>query len=185
MSDFILDSPIRCCLPEEEFRLAQVHETEEMHRYRGFALSFLPHFPCISRLMKAFGIDCEQRLEHLVAMAEGLGLAGKLSTPAVPHDLEAQQRRQHFFVADNDVAQLTLGQALAASYGDWQFYQLMLDSCGTPDLHVLLHDVIEQKINACRVLEEVWDTWEETLICQHFGDASACPNASCLSDRLA
>lgn len=185
MSGFVLDSPIRCCLPEEEFRLVQLHETEEMHRYRGFALSFLPHFPCISRLMMALGIDCEERLTTLVATAECLGMAGKLAAPAVPDDLEAQQRRQHFFVADNDVAQLTLGQALAASYGDWQFYQLMLDSCGTPDLSVLLHDVIGQKSNACQVLEEVWDTWDDTLDCQHVGIASACPNAACPSDRLA
>jgi hypothetical protein len=53
----MLDSPIRCCLPEEEFLLVNAHEKEVMHSYRGFALGFLPHHPCISRLMVALGIS--------------------------------------------------------------------------------------------------------------------------------
>jgi hypothetical protein len=162
----MLDSPIRCCLPEEEFLLVNARETQEMHSYRGFALSFLPHYPCISRLMVALGIECEQRLESLVAEGECLGLAGKLAAQEIDPSLEAQLRRQHFFVVDDDIARLTLAQIVAASFNFWLFYQVMLESCSTPALGVLLRQFVEQKLNACRVLEEVQDTWDSSLGCQ-------------------
>jgi hypothetical protein len=153
------DNPIRCCLPEEEFLLVGDHEIEEMHRYRGFALGFLPTHPCISRLMVALGIECEERLEILAQAAERLGLGAELKSRSISDELQVELRRQHFFVVDDDIARLTLSQALAAACNSWQFYRLMLDSCSTHELRVILRKFVVQKENACRILEEV----EETL----------------------
>lgn len=185
MSTFILDSPIHCCLPEEEFLLVNAHEMEEMHSYRRFALSFLPNHPCISRLMVALGIECEQRIDSLVVASECLGLARKLTAQDISPDLEAQLRQQHFFVTDDDIAQLTLDQVLAASYNSWWFYQLMLDSCGTHDLNVLLRDFVDQKLSACRILEEVRNTWDGALVCQRPRHVTACPDTTFPGNRVA
>jgi hypothetical protein len=181
----MLDSSIRCCLPEEQFLLVNARETQEMHSYRGFTLGFLPHYPCISRLMVALGIECEQRLESLMAESECLGLAGKLAAQEIDPSLEAQLRRQHFFVVDDIIARLTLAQIVAAAYNSWLFYQLMLDSCGSPELNVLLRQFVEQKHSACRVLEEVRDTWDGSLVCQQPPHVKVCPDASCPEDRVA
>lgn len=154
----MLDSPIRCCLPEEEFLLAGDHEIEEMHRYRGFALGFLPTHPCISRLMVALGVECEERLEILAEAAERLGLDLPLRSHNISDELQAELRRQHFFVVDDDIARLTLAQVLAAACNSWQFYRLMLDSCSTHELRVILRQFVVQKENACRVLEELQES---------------------------
>lgn len=160
----MIDSPIRCCLPEEEFLLANNHEIEEMHSYRGFALSFLPNYPCISKLMVALGIESEQRLERLVAAGQCLGLEKKLRAQENSPGLRAKLRRQFFFVTDDDIARLTLTQVLATSFNSWLFYQMMLDSCGTPELNVLIRDFVEQQRTVSRVLEEVKNTWDGTLV---------------------
>ncbi|MDZ7851205.1 MAG: hypothetical protein U5L98_00775 [Halomonas sp.] len=158
MSNRLFQSPIRCCLPEEEFFLVWDHEIEEMHRYRGFALCFLPNHPSISRLMVALGIECEERLESLVASAEDLGLGEKLRNRSISPELQAELRRQHFFVVDDDIARLTLAQVLVAACNSWQFYRLMLDSCSTHELCVILRKFVLQKDNAYRVLEEVQES---------------------------
>lgn len=185
MPNSMLESPIRCCLPEEEFLLVNAHETQEMHGYRGFALSFLPHHPCISRLMVALGIECEQRLESLAAEGERLGLAGKLTAEEIGPELQAQQRRQHFFVVDDDIARLTLAQVLAASYNSWLFYQLMLDSCSTPALGALLRPFVDEKLSVCRILEELQDTWDSSLGYQRPRNALPRPDAPSPGDRVA
>ncbi|MGM0984239.1 MAG: hypothetical protein ACQEXG_12575 [Pseudomonadota bacterium] len=155
MSKSMLESPIRCCLPEEEFLLVWDHELEEMHRYRGFALCFLPTHPSISRLMVALGIECEERLDGLLSTAEGLGLGEKLRHRGLSPELQAELRREHFFVVDDSIARLTLAQVLLAACNSWQFYRLMLDSCSSHELCVILRHFVDQKDNACRVLEEV------------------------------
>ncbi|WP_139195521.1 hypothetical protein [Halomonas daqiaonensis] len=158
MSKRMLESPIRCCLPEEEFLLVRDHEIEEMHRYRGFALCFLPTHPSISRLMVALGLECEERLDSLVETAEALGMGEKLGNRSISPELQAELRRQHFFVLDDDIAKLTLAQVLVAACNSWQFYRLMLDSCSTHQLCVILRQFVIQKDNACRVLEEVQES---------------------------
>lgn len=154
----MLESPIRCCLPEEEFFLVGDHEIEEMHRYRGFALAFLPTHPCISRLMVALGIECEERLDTLAQTAERIGLDVTLRSRAISDELQAELRRQHFFVVDDDIARLTLAQVLAAACNSWQFYRLMLDSCSTHELRVILRQFVAQKESACRIIEEVQES---------------------------
>lgn len=164
MPNSMIDSPIRCCLPEEEFLLANNHEIKEMHSYRGFALSFLPHYPCISKLMVALGIESELRLENLVAAGQCLGLEKKLRAQEISPDLRAKLRQQFFFVTDDDIARLTLTQVLVTSFNSWVFYELMLDSCGTPELNMLLRAFVKQQRNVNRILEEVQNRWDGTLV---------------------
>lgn len=158
MSNRMLKSPIRCCLPEEEFLRAWDHEIEEMHRYRGFALSFLPTHPHISRLMVALGIECEERLDILAAAAESLALGEALRTRNISDELQVKLRRQYFFVVDDGIARLTLTQVHAAACNSWLFYRLMMDSCSTHELRIILRRFVVQKDNACRILEEVQES---------------------------
>jgi hypothetical protein len=155
MANSKLESPFRCCLPAEEFLLVRDHEIEEMHRYRGFALSFLPTHPHISRLMAALGIECEERLDVLAQTAEGMALGETLRNRDISDELQAKLRRQYFFVVNDDIARLTLAQVHAAACNSWQFYHLMLDSCSTHELRVILRQFVLQKDSACRILEEI------------------------------
>lgn len=155
MSNSMLESPFRCCLPEEEFRLVWDHEIEEMHRYRGFALSFLPAHPRISRLMVALGIECEERLDILAQAAESLDVGEGLWNRNISEELLAKLRRQYFFVVNDDIARLTLAQVHAAACNSWHFYRMMQDSCSTHELRVILSKFDLQKDSACRILEEI------------------------------
>jgi hypothetical protein len=120
-----------------------------------------------------------------VAASECLGLATKLTAQDLSPELVAQLRRQMFFVSNDDIAQLALTQVLVAAYNSWLFYQLMLDSCGSPELNVLLRQFVEQKHSASRVLEEVGDTWDGSPVCQQPPHVKVCPDASCPGDRVA
>jgi hypothetical protein len=120
MPDISLDRTMPCCLPEEEFLMVGDHEIEEMHRYRGLALSFLHCHPCISRVMVALGIECEQRLDNLAAVADRLQLVRDLKSREINGSLMAKLNRHHFFVVhDNNMAWLTLAQAWAAACNSW------------------------------------------------------------------
>lgn len=68
------------CPADEQLFLAHEHESREMERYRGLALSFLPTHPHVSRLMAALGIECEHRIGALEALAEQLQLRHFLPT---------------------------------------------------------------------------------------------------------
>lgn len=163
MPNYMLDSPFRCCLPEEEFLLVNSHTIEEMHSYRGFALGFLPNYPCISKIMVALGLESEQRHESLVTTAKCLGLEKKLRAQEVCPDLLAKLRSQFFFVTSEEISRLTLNQVLMTALNSWFFYQLMLDSCGTPELNGLLQDLVDQQRNVYRTLEEVQRTWNDKM----------------------
>ncbi|CAM4139458.1 hypothetical protein VRRI112168_15660 [Vreelandella rituensis] len=147
------------CLPGEQLALIGAHEIEEMHRYRGFALSFLPIKPCVSRLMVALGVECENRVASLRSTAEKIHLTEDfMAGNEVRGDRLAELRRQHYFVVDDNVAWLTLVQVLAAAYNSWQFHELMLNTCSTPELRALLVQFVQQKRDACRILEDLQDT---------------------------
>lgn len=114
--------------------------------------------------MTALGIESELRLESLVAAGQCLGLEKKLIVQEMSPDLRAKLRQQFFFVIDDDIARLTLTQMLATSFNSWVFYQLMLDSCDTPELNMLLRVFVKQQRNVNRILEEVQNRWDGTLV---------------------
>ncbi|TLF44787.1 hypothetical protein FEI13_18650 [Halomonas urmiana] len=163
MPNSMLDSPFRCCLPEEEFLLVNSHTIEEMHSYRGYAMGFLPNYPCISKLMVALGLESEKRHESLVTAAQGLGLEKKLRDQEICPDLLAKLQGQFFFVTDDEITRVTLIQVLVTSLNSWLFYKLMLDSCGSHELNVLLQDFVAQQRNVYRTLEEVQNAWIDTM----------------------
>lgn len=147
------------CLPGEQLALIGTHEIEEMHRYRGFALSFLPIKPCVSRLMAALGVECEDRVDNLRRTAKKMHLTEEfIIDDGVSGSRLAELRRQHFFVVDDDIAWLTLVQVLVAAYNSWQFHELMLHTCSTAELRALLTQFVQQKRDACRILEDLQDT---------------------------
>lgn len=150
--------PFRTCLPEEQFLLARDHEIQERHRYRGFELSFLPLNPATSQLMAMLGLECEQRLASLAQTAGHLQLGVGLEECEVHGVIPPEMRRQHFFVVNEDMAYQALNHALAAAHHSHQFYELLLKSCSTLELHVLLKEFVTQKKNACSILEEVQDS---------------------------
>ncbi|MWJ27883.1 hypothetical protein GPM19_06635 [Halomonas sp. ZH2S] len=159
MSKATADIAFLTCLPGEQLALIGAHEIEEMHRYRGFALSFLPIKPCVSRLMVALGVECENRVASLRCTAESMYLAEDfMANSEIRADHLAELRRQHFFVVDDDMAWLTLVQVLAAAYNSWQFHELILNTCSTPELRALLNQFVQQKRNACGILEDLQDT---------------------------
>ncbi|WP_144049415.1 hypothetical protein [Vreelandella massiliensis] len=149
------DTLSRVCLPEEQLFLGVEHETQERHRFRGFELSFLPSSVPISQLMAALGMDCEQRLARLKEKAKGLQMSEPLVLSHHPGTMPTDMRRQHFFVIDRLMACEALKNALAAGEHSRQFYTQLLAVCSAPELRPLFEEIVEQKENACRILEEV------------------------------
>lgn len=145
----------RTCLPEEQLILASDHEIQETHRYRGFELSFLPIDPAISQLMAELGRECKERLDDLVDTAEAMQMADGLSIGEANGSIPADIRRQHTFLVNHGKAQRVLSHALAAAEHSLHFHELLLKSSSTPELHDLLERFVEQKRNACRIIEEI------------------------------
>lgn len=149
------DASAHNCLPEEQLLLAVEHETQERHRFRGFELSFMPSSAPISQLMAVLGIDCEQRLERLKDTVKRLKMSEPLELYQNPGAIPADMRRQHFFVVDRLMACEALKHSLAAAEHSCQFYQHLLSVYSRPELRPLFEEIVEQKENACRILEEV------------------------------
>ncbi|WP_163557426.1 hypothetical protein [Halomonas sp. NO4] len=146
-------------LPQEQLTLAHLHEQAEMRRYRQLALRLLPTAPDISRLMVALGIECEQRLEVLNAVAEKLGFAAclgekesKTATPLAPS-------RRHFFVVNGHMAGDVLDEAVEAAHHSWHFFDALLATNATPELYRPLHAFVQQKHAEWQVLEERRQEW--------------------------
>ncbi|HSP58279.1 MAG TPA: hypothetical protein VLO12_08265 [Halomonas sp.] len=142
---------------DEQLTFAHDLERREMQRYRGLALSFLPTQPHISRLMAALGIECEQRLIALEALAERLHLrdclpGGRPSWPQWRFRL-SQAQPLYRFITDEAMACHTLAYALAAAEHSCQISELLAQSCGTADVEALVSDFVERKRNECRLLE--------------------------------
>lgn len=148
----------RACPTDEQLRLAHDHEHREMQRYRGLALSFLPTRPRVSRLMAAIGVECEQRLAALEAMADHLQLRHCLPTEPPRRFRLPEAHRLHLFIANDAMACQALGYALAAAHHSRQFSELLVRFCHAAELDALLGHFVEQKRNECRLLEEAQDS---------------------------
>lgn len=144
----------RYCPADEQLLLAHEQESREMERYRGLALSFLPTQPHVSRLMAALGIECEQRIAALEALAEQLGLGQYLPIGPSRHPTLAGASRLHLFITDDAMACLTLSHALAVADYSRRFSELMARYSQLPALDALLAQFIERKRTACHLLEE-------------------------------
>ncbi len=146
---------------DEQLTFAHDLERREMQRYRGLALSFLPTRPHISRLMAAIGIECEQRLVALEALAERLHLRDCLPGARPPWPRLrfrlSQAQPLYRFITDEAMACHTLAYALAAAEHSRQISEQLAQSCRTADVETLVDDFIEQKRNECRLLEEAQD----------------------------
>ncbi|MDI5934452.1 hypothetical protein [Halomonas kalidii] len=151
-------STARACPTDEQLRLARDHEYREMQRYRGLALSFLPTRPRVSRLMAAIGVECEQRLAALAALADHLQLRHCLPVEPPRRFRLPEAHRLHLFIANDAMACQALGYALAAAHHSRQFSELLVRFCHTAELEALLEHFIEQKRNECRLLEETQDS---------------------------
>lgn len=155
MPEVIFDTTCRACLPEEQLVLISDHENREMHRYRGLALSFLSLKPAIGRLMSVLGAECEHHMTQLQDVAEQMRMGHCFMASRVRSEVPDGIHRQHFFVIDEDMADQTLTQALAATHQSRHFHELMLNSCSTLQLHDLLQEFVRHKYSACQILEEV------------------------------
>ncbi|MDI5921382.1 hypothetical protein QLQ86_11350 [Halomonas sp. LR5S13] len=144
----------RPCPADEQLLLAHEHESREMEHYRGLALSFLPTRPHVSRLMAALGIECEQRIGALEALAEKLQLRDLLMYAPSRYPSWAEVRRHHLFITDDAMACQALSHALAVAHHSRQFSELMARYCHLPELDALLVQFIEHKRAACHLLEE-------------------------------
>ncbi|MEQ6916201.1 hypothetical protein [Halomonas aquatica] len=142
---------------DEPLSIAHDHESREMERYRGLALSFLPTRPHVSRLMAALGIECEQRLVALEALADELQLRHCL--PAAPYHRRGpgKENRLHLFITDDAMACQTLGYALAFAQHSRQFSELMARYHHLSTLDALLVHFIASKRGECLLLEEIRD----------------------------
>ncbi|MCL7940309.1 hypothetical protein M8009_08340 [Halomonas sp. ATCH28] len=144
----------RPCPADEQLLLAHEHESREMERYRGLALSFLPTHPHVSRLMAALGIECEQRIAALEALAEQLKLSQFLLTRPSRHPALPGASQLHLFITDDTMACQALSHALAVAHYSRRFSELMARYCQLPALDALLAQFIDHKRTACQLLEE-------------------------------
>lgn len=142
---------------DQPLSLTYDHESREMERYRGLALSFLPTRPHVSRLMATLGIECEQRLDALERLAERLERRYCLPAPLARRRALAEHYRQHLFIRDDATAAQTLSYALAFAHHSLQFSELMARHCQLAGLDTLLARFADSKRQECRLLEELRD----------------------------
>ncbi|GGX77387.1 hypothetical protein GCM10007160_00730 [Litchfieldella qijiaojingensis] len=149
----MIDLTALTLLPQEQLTLASTHESQEMHRYRRLALSFLPNAPHVSHLMAALGKECEQRLDTLRRAAERLELGSCVMTDKVRSNLLANVKH-HFFIVDDAMARQVLEQALEATHHSRHFFAWLLETNATPELHEPFLACVRQKQAECHVLQE-------------------------------
>jgi len=142
---------------DQPLSLTYDHESREMERYRGLALSFLPIRPHVSRLMATLGIECEQRLGALERLAEEVQRRYCLPAPLARRQALAEQYRLHLFISDDAMASQTLNYALVFAHHSLQFSELMARHCQLERLDTLLARFVDSKRQECRLLEEMRD----------------------------
>ncbi|MFG6157491.1 hypothetical protein ACGTNG_01660 [Halomonas sp. 1390] len=142
---------------DQPLSLTYDHESHEMERYRGLALSFLPTRPEVSRLMATLGIECERRLGALETLAEQLQRRHCLPATLARRRAIAEQYRLHLFISDDAMAAQTLNYALAFAQHSLQFSKLMARHCELARLDTLLDRFVDSKRHECRLLEEMRD----------------------------
>lgn len=143
-------------LPQEQLTLANAHETDELQRYRRLTFSFLPNAPQASRLMATLGLQCESRLETLHKVAKQLELCACVGKDYT--DVSNLQRmNRHLFVVDEKMGNEVLEQALRAAVESKNFFEWLLNTNATPELHQPLLNFVKEKESECRVLLEFWE----------------------------
>lgn len=142
-------------LPQEQLDMAHSHEILELNRYRWLALRFLPNDPPISRLMSTIGMECVHRLGKLEEVAKKMELAACVNErpfrePSPFFDIN----KQHFFVVDEPMGYQLLGLAEKAARETCMFFNWMLETNATPELHQPFLSIATQKDNEYRLLQE-------------------------------
>lgn len=143
-------------LPHEQLTLANAHETAELQRYRRLTLSFLPRAPQTSRLMATLGLQCEKRLATLRQMAHHLELDACVRVEPVAA-MSFHTPHGHFFVIDDLMGEQMIEQAICTAVESKNYFEWLLNTNATPELHQLLLDFVREKEGECRVLLEFWE----------------------------
>ncbi|WP_083004524.1 hypothetical protein [Halomonas sp. GT] len=148
-------------LPYEQLDLAHSHESMELNRYRWLALSFLPVDPSVSRLMSSIGLECVHRLSNLHEAAVQLGLDACVNDPPA-WELPSCYRNssRHFFVIDERMGQHLLEYAEESASETYVFFNRLLETNATPELHKALWNCVNQKNNELKVIKEYRECWK-------------------------
>ncbi|MCE8015377.1 hypothetical protein HOP62_04720 [Halomonas sp. MCCC 1A17488] len=150
-------------LPHEQLTLANTHEAAELRRYRRLALSFLPKAPQTSRLMATLGLQCEKRLDTLRQAARSLELdACVMALPAgVPR---CALNDRHFFIVDDATGNQVVEQAIRAAVESKNFFEWLVDTNATAELHQPFLSFAREKEGECRVLLEFWEQHHQSPV---------------------
>ncbi|UYG05652.1 hypothetical protein OCT51_09935 [Halomonas sp. LR3S48] len=152
-------------LPHEQLTLANAHEAAELQRYRRLALSFLPHAPQTSHLMATLGLQSEKRLDMLRQAARCLELEACVSeVPLSASNFTLDQR--HFFVIDDIMGNQIIEQAVRSAAESKHFFEWLLNTNATPELHQPLVNFVREKEGECRVLLEYWEQHRASMMAQ-------------------
>ncbi len=143
-------------LPYEQLTLANAHEAAELQRYRRLTLSFLPTAPQTSRLMATLGLQSEKRLATLRKVARNLELEACVRA-ATTDPMCFRTPHGHFFVVDDVMGEQVIEQAIRAAVESKNYFEWLLNTNATPELHQPLRDFVSEKEGECRVLLEFWE----------------------------
>lgn len=147
-------------LPQEQIALAHSHEKNELHRYRWLALTFLPFDSSVSRLMTAIGMECVHRLCNLQEVASKMGLGACIYNDQLRQAPLLKINNQHFFVVDKPMGRELISKAEEDAKVSCTFFNWLLETNATPELHKTLFNCATQKTNECRVLQECREQWK-------------------------
>ncbi|MCE8025589.1 hypothetical protein [Billgrantia aerodenitrificans] len=152
-------------LPHEQLTLAYEHEAAELQRYRRLTLRFLPRAPQTSRLMATLGLQCEKRLGQLHQVAVCLELEacivrapGNVAPFPIPEP--------HFFIVDEVMGEQMIEHAIRAAMESKHFFDWMLNTNATAELHRPLLNFVSEKEGECRVLLEYWEQHRAPAVAQ-------------------
>ncbi|MGQ4877126.1 hypothetical protein ACOJCM_00965 [Billgrantia sp. LNSP4103-1] len=143
-------------LPQEQLTLANAHEAAELQRYRRLTLSFLPKAPHTSRLMATLGLQSEKRLATINEVARQLDLEACVA--ASPRDTASlHSLHGHFFIIDDTMGDQVIEQSIRAAVESKHYFEWLLNTNATPELHRPLVNFVREKDGECRVLLEFWE----------------------------
>lgn len=146
-------------LPQEQIALAYSHETIELKRYRWLALTFLPFDPSISRLMGAMSTESALRLDDLRDRARKMEIGACVNTNSLEEVAFFPTQSQHFFIVNERMGHQVLIKAEEAAKTSHSFFDLLLETNATPELHSTLFNFVVQKNNEYHVLKECREQW--------------------------
>ncbi|AQU82264.1 MULTISPECIES: hypothetical protein [unclassified Halomonas] len=141
-------------LPQEQLNLAHSCEIADLNRYRWLALTFLPFDSSVSHLMSAIGMECVHRLCNLQDVARKLGLGACVNAEPVEVSPPLNIKSSHFFIIDEPMGHQFLMRAEEAAKASYSFFNWLLETNATPELHNTLFNFVTQKNNEYRILQE-------------------------------